>query len=128
MSEEIEDYTPEPRPDIELVAKFMGYRIENRKFQYEHEHSSGESCWEWDEGEIVVDENGYEVPDQRNEPYFSLEYLPLDEWHMLMPAVNKCKSQGTTGSLKEINDILASEYIDQKKLFDAVHTFVKNIK
>ena len=56
--------------DNKLIAEFVGYKIENKRFQSLEYHSSNESNWEWNEGEIVT-LNGDEVCDSSQEPYFS---------------------------------------------------------
>jgi hypothetical protein len=73
-----------------LIAEFMGYHMKHTKFQTQVFHSSNESHWVWDEGEIVVDASGHEVDDSNNEPYCSLEDLPFNSsWDWLMPVLNK---------------------------------------
>jgi hypothetical protein len=75
---------------IKLIAKFAGYKLENKEFQYIHYNSSNESMWEWSEGKIVT-LNNHEVFDFNNEPYFNLEDLPFNSsWDWLMPVVAKC--------------------------------------
>lgn len=73
----------------ELIAKFMGYQILHRKYQYQNFNSSNESYFQDDEGEIVCDEHGREVnlyPD--GDPLFSLSELSFHEdWNLLMPVV-----------------------------------------
>ena len=108
--------------DNTLIAHFMGYKIETKNFQYQHFHSSNESNWEWDKGDIVT-LDGYEVPDHSNEPYFSLDALPFHTWELLMPIVNKCKSLGNADG---INKILLERTIDETKLFNAVVEFIKD--
>ena len=81
-----------------LLAEFVGYKLENKRFQSLEYHSSNESHWEWNEGEIVT-LNGNEVCDYSQEPYFSLEDLPFDsDWNWLMEVVDKieslCKNRG----------------------------------
>lgn len=75
----------------ELIAKFMGYQILHRKYQYQNFNSSNESYFQDDEGEIVCDEHGREVnlyPD--GDPLFSLSELPFHkDWNLLMPVVEK---------------------------------------
>jgi len=72
-----------------LLGEFVGYKIENKRFQSLEYHSSNESHWEWNEGEIVT-LNGSEVCDSSQEPYFSLEDLPFDtDWNWLMEVVMK---------------------------------------
>jgi hypothetical protein len=92
---------------IKIIAKFMGYKIENKKFETLQYHSSNESDWVWDEGKIVTLE-GDEVCDYNNEPYFLLEDLPFNKnWDWLMPVVEKIESLGytfkITGNIVTIN-------------------------
>ena len=74
-----------------IIAEFMGYKILHRKFQYRYWNSSDESYFETNEGNIVCDEDGYEVnlyPD--GDPLFELEELPFhSSWDWLMPVVEK---------------------------------------
>jgi hypothetical protein len=80
------------KKDIKIIARFMGYKVENKKFQTLRYHSSNESEWEWEEGEIVT-LNGDEVSDENNEPYFSLERLPFkSDWNWLMTVIEKIES------------------------------------
>jgi hypothetical protein len=116
---------------IKIIAKFMGYKIENKKFQTLQYHSSNESDWVCDERKIVTLEGaevcdynnesdwvcderkivtleGAEVCDYNNEPYFLLEDLPFNKnWDWLMPVVEKIESLGytfkITGNIVTIN-------------------------
>jgi len=68
--------------------------MKHTKFQTQEFHSSNESHWVWDEGEIVVNSNGHEVSDSNNEPYYHLEHLPFDSsWNWLMPVLNKISDE-----------------------------------
>lgn len=73
-----------------MIAEYMGYRMENRRYRYENFKSSDESYWEWTTGDIVCDENGIGLCNGEFEPFFSLEDIPFDEeWDWLMPVVEK---------------------------------------
>ena len=74
-----------------IIAKWAGYRIMFKEFQYRNFNSSDESYFADDEGDIVCDENGHEVnlyPD--GDPLTDLSQLPFDSsWELLMPIVEK---------------------------------------
>jgi hypothetical protein len=73
-----------------IISEFMGYQILRKKYQTQHYCSSNESTWVVDEGDIVCDDNGNEVDDERQEPYFELEFLPFNSsWDWLMPVWKK---------------------------------------
>jgi hypothetical protein len=81
------------KEENKLIAEFLGYKIENKKYQSIEYHSSNESHWEWNEGEIVT-LNGNEVCDSSQEPFYSLEDLPFDsDWNWLMEVVDKISSE-----------------------------------
>ena len=74
----------------ELIAKFMGYQILNKKYETQYMCSSNESAWTVTEGEIVCDSQGREVDDESQEPYLYLEHLPFNSsWDWLIPVVEK---------------------------------------
>lgn len=123
-----------------IIAEFMGYKIENKKYQSLHFHSSNESDWVWEEGEIVT-LNGSEVSDESQEPYFSLEDLPFNsDWNWLMEVVEKiekefCSTNIHYYSQKQIYSVdfsgfnikyEESEYGDDKLriLYEAVVKFI----
>ena len=111
--------------DIKTIAKFMGYKIENQKFQTLEFHSSNESHWEWDEGEIVT-LDGEEVSDYNNEPYFSLKDLPFDsEWDWLMPVVEKIESLGYTFKIKGSTVVIKHSDVDFEDIFVVREDFDK---
>lgn len=75
----------------EAIAKWAGYKIMFKKFQYQNFNSSNESYFECGEGDIVCDEDGYEVnlsPD--GDPLTNLSELPFySSWEFLMSIVEK---------------------------------------
>ena len=75
----------------EIIAKWAGYKIMYKKFQYQNFNSSNESYFEWSEGNIVCNKNGHEVniyPESG--PLTNLSELPFDSsWEFLMPIVEK---------------------------------------
>mgnify|MGYP000518905893 CR=1 FL=1 len=74
-----------------LIAEFAGYKLENKKYQYQHFHSSNESCWEWDEG-VIVTLDGHEVSGADNEPIFDFDELPFEEdWNLLIGVLKKIR-------------------------------------
>lgn len=79
----------------ELIAKYMGYQIIHKKFQYRNWNSSDESYFENGEGNIVCDKKGHEVnlyPD--GDPLFELSELPFDSYEWLMPVIQKISDYG----------------------------------
>ena len=96
-----------------IIAEFMGYKIENKKYQSLHFHSSNESDWVWEEGDIVT-RNGSEVSDPSQEPYFSLEDLPFNsDWNLLIEVVEKIENT-------KIKDYSISTDITDDKTFISV--------
>ncbi|MFT6125735.1 MAG: hypothetical protein ACJAVA_000176 [Flavobacteriaceae bacterium] len=76
----------------ELIGRFMGYKLEEKDYQYKNFHSSNESSWEWDKG-IIITLDGHEVSDSDNEAIFSFEDLEFDsDWNLLMSVVEKIES------------------------------------
>jgi hypothetical protein len=75
--------------DKNIVAEFMGFKLENRKYQYLHFNSSNESSWEWDE-DVIVTLNGEGITDSNEEVFHSFNDIGFSEsWDILMSVIQK---------------------------------------
>ena len=76
--------------DIELIAKFTGYQILNKKFEIKSYNSSNEYYWTSTEGDVVCNSAGNIMDNEDQEPIDELDDLPFrSSWDWLMEAVEK---------------------------------------
>lgn len=74
-----------------LCAKFLGYKLLFKKYQYKYFSSSNEESWGWNERYIVCDEHGEEVnlyPE--SDPIYDLSDIPFNsDWNWIMEIIEK---------------------------------------
>lgn len=117
-----------------LIAKFLGYQILNKKYQYRNFNSSDESYFEDGEGEIVCDKDGKEFSlFVDSDPIDDLDDIPFDsDWNLLMEAVTKINERDWVTLYSDeckIHSLRVGEFqpikvIKEESLFNAVYEAV----
>lgn len=105
-----------------LIAEFLGYKLEEKNYQYQNFHSSNESSWEWDKG-VIVTLDGEEVSNFENEPMFSFDELNFEgDWNLLIDALKKIEQlmEGIPNQLLNI-----SLYSEINEVYDVIVEFIK---
>ena len=112
--------------DKNIVAEFVGFKLEIRKYQYLHFNSSYESSWEWNE-DVIVTLNGYGMTDSNDEAIFSFNDIEFDtSWDILMPVIQKIlnisfSDNGNSEDFYNIRDCIP----DINHTYKAVVQFIK---